>query len=107
MLKMDAHFALDPAKAETFAATLLTALNHAALCLMMSIGHRTGLFDVMSGMPPSSSREIAAAAGLHERYVREWLGGHGHGTSRGDWSCPGSIDGDGLASQATGRCFFS
>jgi 2-polyprenyl-3-methyl-5-hydroxy-6-metoxy-1,4-benzoquinol methylase len=74
MLKTDAHFALDPGKAETFAATLLTALNHAALCLMMSIGHRTGLFDVMSGMPPSSSREIAAAAGLHERYVREWLG---------------------------------
>jgi hypothetical protein len=24
-----------------------------------------------------------------------------------DWSCPGSVDGDGLSDQAAGRCFFS
>jgi len=41
---------------------------------MISIGHRTGLFDVMSGMPPSSVEEIADKANLNERYVREWLG---------------------------------
>ena len=41
---------------------------------MVSIGHRTGLFDVMSTLPPSTSEEIARAAGLNERYVREWLG---------------------------------
>jgi SAM-dependent methyltransferase len=29
----------------------------------------------MAGLPPSSSAQIAAAAGLDERYVREWLGG--------------------------------
>jgi 2-polyprenyl-3-methyl-5-hydroxy-6-metoxy-1,4-benzoquinol methylase len=61
------------ARAETFAADLLTALNHAAQCLMMSVAHRTGLFDTMSTMPPATSAEIAARAGLHERYVREWL----------------------------------
>jgi hypothetical protein len=38
----------DQDKAHRFADTLLTALNHASLCLMTSIGHRTGLFDVMS-----------------------------------------------------------
>ena len=41
---------------------------------MVSIGHRTGLFEVMSKMPPSSSAEIAQSTTLNERYVREWLG---------------------------------
>src|SRR5262245_6681577 len=64
----------DPVKAEAFASRLLGALNNGALCLMMSVGHRTGLFDVMSASPPATSEEIAARAGLNERYVREWLG---------------------------------
>jgi len=63
-----------PAKAEAFAGRFLTALNHGALCLMMSVGHRTGLFDTMSQAPPETSEELAARAGLNERYVREWLG---------------------------------
>lgn len=29
----------------------------------------------MAGLPPSTSAQIADAAGLDERYVREWLGG--------------------------------
>ena len=66
------HF--DQAKADAFAGKILTALNNGALCLMVSIGHRTGLFDVMSQSPPARSEEIAARAGLNERYVREWLG---------------------------------
>jgi 2-polyprenyl-3-methyl-5-hydroxy-6-metoxy-1,4-benzoquinol methylase len=70
----DAHATFDQAKAETFADKLLTALNNGALCLMLSVGHRTGLFDVMRTLPPSTSADIATAAGLHERYVREWLG---------------------------------
>jgi 2-polyprenyl-3-methyl-5-hydroxy-6-metoxy-1,4-benzoquinol methylase len=32
------------------------------------------LFDTLRNKPPSTSGEIAAAAGLNERYVREWLG---------------------------------
>lgn len=64
----------DPAKAEAFAGRFLDALNNGALCLMVSVGHRTGLFDVMSRLPPSISEEIAQRAGLNERYVREWLG---------------------------------
>ena len=66
--------ALDSSVAGAFAGRLLTALNNGALCLMVSLGHRTGLFDAMSGLPPATSEEIAAAAGLNERYVREWLG---------------------------------
>jgi len=41
---------------------------------MTSIGHQTGLFDTMAGLPPATSERIAKAAGLQERYVREWLG---------------------------------
>ena len=29
----------------------------------------------MAGLPPATSAQIADAAGLNERYVREWLGG--------------------------------
>ena len=48
-------------------------INSAALALMVSIGHRTGLFDVMEGAQPMTSVELAEASGLDERYVREWL----------------------------------
>lgn len=60
--------------AEAFAGRMVGMMNGAALMLMTSIGHRTGLFDRMSGMTPATSEEIAAKAGLNERYVREWLG---------------------------------
>lgn len=57
-----------------FSLKLLDTLNAGSLSLMISLGHRSGLFDVMSTLPPSTSTEIAAAANLNERYVREWLG---------------------------------
>ena len=64
----------DSNKAGAFADQLLATLNHGALCLMISVGHRTGLFDTMRQMAPATSAEIAAQAHLNERYVREWLG---------------------------------
>ena len=64
----------NPKDAEAFAGRLMGALNDGALCLMASIGHRTGLFDAMRDQPPQTSGEIASRAGLNERYVREWLG---------------------------------
>ena len=74
MSAKDSQSHFDQAKAEAFAGRVLTALNNGALCLMVSIGHRTGLLDVMSQSPPASSEEIGTRAGLNERYVREWLG---------------------------------
>jgi SAM-dependent methyltransferase len=59
---------------QEFAEQLMRVLNGGALALMLSVGHRTGLFDAMASLPPSTSVEIAEAAGLSERYVREWLG---------------------------------
>ena len=60
--------------AENFAERMIDTLNAGATALMLSLGHRTGLFDCMAELPPASSAQIAAAAGLNERYVREWLG---------------------------------
>lgn len=64
----------DQTKAEAFAERMLDILNSGALAVMISIGHRTELFDTMAELPPSTSQQIADAAGLNERYVREWLG---------------------------------
>lgn len=64
----------DAAKSEAFAEKLISIYNSGALAVMTSIGHRTGLFDVMSKLPPSTSEQIAVASKLNERYVREWLG---------------------------------
>lgn len=35
------------AKADAFAGEMLATLNHAALSLMLSVGHRTKLIDVL------------------------------------------------------------
>src|SRR5215207_7973135 len=65
---------IDREKAEAFGRKMADVFNHAAVALMTSVGHRTRLFDVMAGLPPTTSGDIAALAGLSERYVREWLG---------------------------------
>lgn len=64
---------IDRAHSEEFAQHMLEVLNNAGVALMISIGHRTGLFDLLAHLPPSTSEQIARAAALQERYVREWL----------------------------------
>ncbi|MEJ2325433.1 MAG: methyltransferase domain-containing protein [Chromatiaceae bacterium] len=59
--------------AETFASRIGEVLDAGAIAVMISIGHRTGLFDVLAALPPSTSTQIAERAELAERYVREWL----------------------------------
>jgi SAM-dependent methyltransferase len=81
--------AMDPA-VQAFAERLMRCYNDGALALMISIGHRTRLFDALAEMDPATSQEIADACGLSERYVREWLGamttggvtGHNPATNR-------------------------
>ena len=52
----------DAHKAQAFGDRMLGVLNGAALALMTSVGHRTGLFDVMAGMPPADPAKIATQA---------------------------------------------
>ena len=41
--------------------------------VMVSTGHRLGLYQALSGKGPLSSFELAARTQCEERYVREWL----------------------------------
>ncbi len=63
----------DESRAEAFAERMLETLNGAAVAVMVSVGHRTGLFDALAETSSATSQELADAAGLNERYVREWL----------------------------------
>jgi len=61
------------AAAQAFAERAGEIINAGSVAVMMSIGHRTGLFDTMAALPPSTSAALAQRAALAERYVREWL----------------------------------
>jgi len=65
---------IDQSKKDAFAGKMLGVLNDGFLALMVSVGHRTGLFDTMATLRPATSDAIASKAGLQERYVRECLG---------------------------------
>lgn len=69
------HVSHEPDETEALTALMrcVEILNSGALALMIATGHRLGLFDVLAGLHPSSSVQIAERAGLEERYVREWL----------------------------------
>jgi SAM-dependent methyltransferase len=64
-----------PVETERFAERIMGAIDSASVAILVSIGHQTSLFDVLADLPPATSFQIADAAGLNERYVREWLGG--------------------------------
>ncbi len=64
----------DMAKAEAFASQMINILNSGSLSTMISIGHRTGLFDALDSVGTATLEEIAKGASLNERYVKEWLG---------------------------------
>jgi SAM-dependent methyltransferase len=65
---------IDAEAAEAFAGRLVELCTGGLLTYLIDIGRRTGLFDAAATMGPATSAQLAAGAGLHERYVREWLG---------------------------------
>ena len=67
------HMGIDEDKAEAFGIQMLTMLNNGALALMISLGHKTGLFESMAKVTSVTSTELAKAHHFHERYIREWL----------------------------------
>jgi SAM-dependent methyltransferase len=71
----DAAPALDADAVAAFAGRYVDILNQGAIALLTSVGHQTGLFEALATRPGTTSGGLAAAAGLDERYVREWLGG--------------------------------
>jgi SAM-dependent methyltransferase len=65
--------AVDEERVGAFAEQLMGFYTGAMISCMIDLGQRTGLFDAALYGPATSS-ELAGRAGLHERYVREWLG---------------------------------
>jgi hypothetical protein len=61
------------AMAEAFAERMIKTLNGAVTTLLISVGHRARLFDVMARIDPATSKEIARAVRLDVPYVCEWL----------------------------------
>ena len=64
----------DAAKAEAFAERFVGTLSEAALAIMTSLGHRSGVFDALAASPALTCEALAAKAGVTKRYLREWLG---------------------------------
>jgi SAM-dependent methyltransferase len=65
--------ALDIEQAQAFARQVFGLYTGGILSLMIHMGYKSGLFDAMA-KGPGTAEDIAARAGLNERYVREWLG---------------------------------
>jgi SAM-dependent methyltransferase len=65
----------EPTDVDLAAERIVGIFNDGGICLLAGIGHELGLFETLSGLPPATSNQVADAAGLDERYVREWLAG--------------------------------
>lgn len=65
--------AIDEGKLNAFVTRAITDLAAAYGGVMVSIGHKLGLYKAMAGAGPISARELAARTRCAERYVGEWL----------------------------------
>ncbi|AFL50836.1 SAM-dependent methyltransferase [Sinorhizobium fredii] len=65
---------VDAAKLDAFVARAIGDLSAGYGGVMVSLGHRLGLYKALAEAGPLTSRELASRAGCAERYVREWLG---------------------------------
>ncbi|MDN5858881.1 MAG: class I SAM-dependent methyltransferase [Pseudonocardia sp.] len=63
----------DRREVRAFARHIFGLYSGATLSYMIDIGHRTGLLTAAAA-GPGNAADLAGRAGLHERYVREWLG---------------------------------
>ncbi|XP_066299914.1 S-adenosylmethionine-dependent methyltransferase Rv2258c-like [Branchiostoma lanceolatum] len=58
-----------------FAMKMFDIVKAGFVCMAMSVGSRAGLFEAMGRLEgPATCQEIADAAGMRVRYVREWVG---------------------------------
>jgi hypothetical protein len=68
-----ASMAIDQSKFEALMGKALTDIGGAMAVLMAYMGDRLDLYRALDAHGPGTSAQIAAKAGLDERYVREWL----------------------------------
>lgn len=74
MTTMAEDKALDWGKVKEFAGLMTNDLGAALQGALSYIGDRLGIFKTLADAGPINSADLAAKAGLDERYLREWLG---------------------------------
>ena len=72
---VDEQGIVDQAVVESFMDRVFGDYAGANAFFMGAIGDRLGLFKDLAERGPATSAELAERTGLHERYLREWLGG--------------------------------
>ncbi len=65
--------ALDISNLNALITRAITDISAAYGGVLISVGHKLGLYKAMAGVGPLSSKELSRRAGCAERYVREWL----------------------------------
>ena len=65
--------AINTEKLNAFVNRTFNDISSAYGGVMISIGHKLGLYRAMAGAGPLSTRELAQRSDCAERYVREWL----------------------------------
>ncbi|WP_022727506.1 class I SAM-dependent methyltransferase [Fodinicurvata sediminis] len=65
---------VDSTKLDTFLSRVIGDISAGYGGVMISLGHRLGLYKAMADSGPMSSHELARRTDCAERYVREWLG---------------------------------
>src|SRR5258706_4248300 len=63
----------EPEKLKAYLGLIFGSLGGAMTSAMISLGDRLGLYRVLAERGALSSAELAAATGLKERWLREWL----------------------------------
>lgn len=71
---------LDPDELKDVAKRIFDSLGGAMTAVMIHLGDRMGLYRVLAGGEPVTSRSLAERTGLDERWLREWL--HQQGAAR-------------------------
>ena len=71
--------AIDEGKLNELLGRFVTDAGASFHAISAVIGDRLGLYRTLLAVMPGTSAEVAAAAGVGERYVREWLAGQAAG----------------------------
>jgi hypothetical protein len=64
---------VDDAKLHQFMGQMLSDLGGAASVALVRIGDALGLYKTLHEQGPMTVPEFAAASGVNQRYLREWL----------------------------------
>src|SRR4051812_3047112 len=67
---------MDEDKLHQFVGQMLNDLGGAVSIALVRMGDALGLYKTLHRNGPMTTKELAAAAGVNERYLREWASHH-------------------------------